>query len=65
MLEGIHPGRGLQPLSCVAFTADSRQQFKRLPDHIEDDFLVQVLDKPARGEVLLDLVLTNADYIIK
>lgn len=27
-----------------------------------DDFLVQLLDRPTRGEVLLDLLLSNADY---
>lgn len=41
------------------------EQSRRLRQYIEDNFLGQVLDKPARGEVLLDLVLTNADYIIK
>ncbi|KAJ7399312.1 hypothetical protein BTVI_116096 [Pitangus sulphuratus] len=30
-----------------------------------DNFLVQVLEKPNRGEVLLDLVLTNADELTK
>lgn len=32
---------------------------------MDDDFLVQVLDTVTRGEVLLDLVLTNAMEIIK
>lgn len=32
---------------------------------IEDKFLVQLLNKLTRGEVLLDLVLTNAEGLIK
>ena len=34
-------------------------------ESIDDNFLAQVLDRPARGEVLLDLLLTNAEEIIK
>jgi len=30
-----------------------------------DNFPVQILDKPIRGEMLLDLMLTNADKLIK
>jgi len=36
---------------------------KRLLESIEDNFLVQLLDKPTRGEVLLYLVLTSAEEI--
>lgn len=32
---------------------------------IEDNFLIQVLDKLSRREVFLDLVLTNAEKLIK
>lgn len=32
---------------------------------IKNSFLIQVLDKPMRGEVLLDLVLTNVEELIK
>jgi len=31
----------------------------------DDNFLVQVVDRPTRGEALLDLLLTNAEEIIK
>jgi len=34
-------------------------------ESINDNFLAQVLDRPARGEVLLDLLLTSAEEIIK
>ncbi|TRZ07132.1 hypothetical protein HGM15179_019976, partial [Zosterops borbonicus] len=40
------------------------KQSRRLLECI-DNCLVQVLDKPIRGEVLLDLMLTNADELIK
>lgn len=32
---------------------------------VEDNFLVQVLDKATRSEELLDLELTNVDELIK
>ena len=41
------------------------KQSRRFLDCIEDNFLVQVLDKPSRGEALLDLVLTNVEDLIK
>ena len=34
-------------------------------ESIDDNFLVQVVDRPTRGEALLDLLLTNAEEIIK
>jgi len=39
-------------------------QFRRLLESVEDNFLIQVLDRPNREEALLDLVLTNADELI-
>lgn len=32
---------------------------------MENNFLAQVLEKPTRGEVILDLVLASADELIK
>ncbi len=43
----------------------SYKQSRRLLEYINDNFLVQVLDRPTRGEVLLDLVLTSAEEIVK
>ena len=37
----------------------------RLLESIDTNFLVQVLDRSTRGDVLLDSVLTNAEEIIK
>jgi len=34
-------------------------------ESIDDNFLVQVFDRPIRGEALLDLLLTNAEENIK
>ena len=39
------------------------KQARRLLESTEDDFLVYVLDRPTRGEVLLDLVLTSEEEI--
>ena len=43
----------------------SCKRSRRLLESIDDNFLVQVLDRPTRGEALLDLLLTNAEEIIK
>jgi len=43
----------------------SCKRSRRLVESIDDNFLVQVVDRPTRGEVLLDLLLTNAEEIIK
>lgn len=48
----------------VGNTADCTQ-FRRVLDCVEDNLLIQVLDKATRGEALLDLVLTNANKLIK
>ena len=39
------------------------KQSRRLLESIEDNFFIQVLHKP--GEILLDLVLTKAEELIK
>ena len=43
----------------------SCKRSKRLLESIDDNFLVQVLDRLTRGEVLLDTLFTNAEEIIK
>ena len=37
------------------------RQSRRFLESVRDNFLVQVIDGPTRGEALLDLVLTNAE----
>lgn len=41
------------------------KQSKRLLEPIANNFLVQVLDSPTRGEVLLDQELTSAEETVK
>lgn len=41
------------------------KQPRALLEHVEDNFLIQVLGEPSRGKVFLDLVLTNAEELIK
>jgi len=41
------------------------KQSRRLLESVEDNLLVQVLDRPIRGEALVNLVLTNVEEIIK
>ena len=43
----------------------SCKRSRRLLECTDDNFLVQVLDRPTRDEALLDLLLTNAEEIIK
>lgn len=38
---------------------------RRLVKFIDDNFLVQVVDRPTRVEALLDLLLTSAEEMIK
>lgn len=53
------------PNGCWEINTVNCKQSKRILESIEDNFLVQVLDRPTRNEALLDLVLTNAGEIIK
>jgi len=43
--------------------ASGRQS--RFLESVQDNFLVQVIDGPTRGEALLDLVLTNEEESIR
>ena len=43
----------------------SCKRSRRLVESIDDNFLVQVMDRPTRGEVLLDLLLTSVEEISK
>ena len=48
-----------------AINATGYKQSRRLLESVEDNFLVQILDKMTRSKVLLDLVLTSAEEIIE
>ncbi|KAK4829023.1 hypothetical protein QYF61_001798 [Mycteria americana] len=50
----------LQTPSCTS----SCRQSRRLLECIEDNFLTQVIDTPARGVAILDLMVTNAGELI-
>lgn len=41
------------------------KQSRRLLETISNDFLVQVSDRSARGEALLDLMLTSVEEVVK
>ena len=53
------------PDICWKDHTASCKRSRRLVESIDDNFLVQVLDRPTSGEALLDLPLTNAEEIIK
>ena len=42
-----------------------QESTRNLLECVDDNFLVQVLDRPARGEMWLDVVLPSAEEIIK
>ena len=65
MLTGSSPGGGLQPQSVGKTTQPAARGpgGSWNPGNIiwnDDNFLVQVLDRPTRSEALLGLLLTNA-----
>jgi len=41
------------------------RQSRRFLESVQDNFLVQIIDGPTRGEALLDLVLTNEEESIR
>jgi len=47
------------PDICCKSSRASCKQFRRLLECIENNFLIQATGSPARGEALLDLLLTN------
>ena len=49
------------PDICWKDHTASCKRSRRLVESIDDNFLVQVLDRPTSGEALLDLPLTNAE----
>lgn len=53
------------PYTCWENNMVSWKQSRRPLDSIDDNFHVQVLNRPTRGEVLLNLVHANMEEIIK
>ena len=53
------------PDICWKDHTASCKRSRKLLESTDDNFLVQVLDRLTGGEVLLDLLLTNAEEIIK
>lgn len=47
------------------FNVMSCKKSRRFLESIEDNLLVQIMDRLTRGEVLLDLTLSNTEEIIK
>lgn len=50
---------------CWEGNAVDSKQSQRLPECIEDNFLILVLGKPNRGNALLDLMLTDEEEFTK
>ena len=52
------------PNICWKSSTASCRQSRRLLECIKDNFLSQVIDSHARGDVILDLLVTNASELI-
>ncbi|KAK4821003.1 hypothetical protein QYF61_010734 [Mycteria americana] len=52
------------PDICWKSSTASCRQFGRLLECIEDNFLIQVIDTPTRGDAILDLMVINASEFI-
>jgi len=52
------------PGTLVSPSTASCRQSRRLLQCVEDNFLIQATDSLTRGEVLLDLLLTNMEELI-
>jgi len=53
------------PNGCWEINTVNCKQSKRMLESIEDNFLVQVLDRPNRVEALQNTIVINAQGIIK
>lgn len=66
MLINFCPDGRFQSLRCLLGNKPiGCNESKRLPECIEDYFLVQILDRQTRGKVLLGLGLTGEDELTK
>ncbi|KAK4830650.1 LOW QUALITY PROTEIN: hypothetical protein QYF61_012493 [Mycteria americana] len=57
-------GKFSHPDICWKSSTASCKQSRRLLECIEDSFLSQVIDSPTRGDMILDLFVTNASELI-
>lgn len=53
------------PIVCWENNAMGSKKYRKFQESVEDKFLVLVLDKPTRGEVLLDQEFTNEEELIQ
>lgn len=53
------------PDICWKYSTESCRQPSRLLERVKDCFLIQLIDRLTRREVLLDLLLTNMEYLIR
>jgi len=64
-LAGSHLTGGLQPPNiCWKISIERCRQSRRFLDCIEDNFLSQVIDSPTRGNMILDLIVTDKSKLI-
>ena len=52
------------PDTCWKYNKAQRKQSKRFLEHVEDSFLTQLVQEPARGGALLDLLFTNSEELV-
>lgn len=68
--EAFHPlflicqGDFNHPNTCWKSSMVSCRQSRRVLKSIENNFLSQLIDSPARGDAILDLMVTNTSELI-
>jgi len=60
----VLPRDSNHPSTCWKSSRASSRQSRRLLEHTEDNSSSQVTDSPTRGDVILDLMVTNAREFI-
>jgi len=53
------------PAMCWEYNTAERKQSRRFLEHVEDDFLMQLVSEPTRGSALFDLLFTNREGLVR
>jgi len=52
------------PDICQKYDTAERKESSRFLEHVEDNFLTQLISEPARGGAALDLLFTNREGLV-
>jgi len=57
-------GTSTKPDNCWRENIAGHKQSRHLLDCVDDNFLLQVIEKPTRRSAMLDVVLTNKEEVV-